>query len=126
MGTDITMAEDESERGSVSTGSFDARMEDPNVRLRGFPNPVKAGTNSVSIQFNVPTRLEGSSVRLQVFDVSGRMVRNVLDEVRPAGLHTTSWDLRGESGGSVPSGIYFYRLQVGAEQKIQRILVMAK
>jgi hypothetical protein len=106
----------------VNSGSFNAGMEDPTVRLLAFPNPVRS--NSTTIQYNVPSRLSDSRVSIEVFDVSGRLVRNLLQETKPSGRHTTTWDLRNDRGVSVSAGIYFYRLKVDSEQKIQRLLVI--
>jgi hypothetical protein len=48
-------------------------------------------------------------VRLQIFDVSGRVLQTVLNESRAAGEHQVRWDGR-SSSGKVPAGVYFARL----------------
>ena len=40
----------------------------------------------------------------------GQEVTKIIDQQLPAGVHTMSWDGRGQSGNRVASGIYFYRL----------------
>ena len=42
----------------------------------------------------------------------GRLVRRLLEERAPAGTHETIWDHRDDSGRTMPSGVYFYRLTV--------------
>jgi len=45
------------------------------------------------------------TVRLEVFDIQGRQVRRLVDEVGEPGVHEAHWDATG-----LPSGLYFYRL----------------
>ena len=42
----------------------------------------------------------------------GRLVRRLLEERSSAGTHETIWDHRDDSGRTMPSGVYFYRLSV--------------
>lgn len=55
-------------------------------------------------------------VALDVFDIRGRHVRNVVDGQLPAGNYANvySWDGRDESGRPMNSGTYFYRLRTGS------------
>ncbi len=62
---------------------------------------------------------------LAMFDVSGRRVRTLLDDVRVQGSVRPRWDLRDDSGRRVPSGVYLARLVVdGQPQSERRIVVM--
>jgi len=111
-----------------STGSgtgpavVNTTFEIRDVMLQAFPNPVQGPSSA--IRYAVPNHLDNAEVELNVFDVSGRLVRNLVDDKRPTGLYEISWDLRDESGAGVAAGVYFYRLKVGSEQKITRLLVM--
>jgi len=58
---------------------------------------------------------EGADVRLQVFDVSGRLLTTLVDGYRPAGEHEVAWD-GSTSTGPMPSGVYFARAQTRSEQ----------
>jgi ASPIC and UnbV/FG-GAP-like repeat len=57
-------------------------------------------------------------VSLRVFDVTGATVSTLVDEWRPAGRH----HVRFAPGASVPSGVYFCRLQVGDVERTVRLL----
>jgi uncharacterized repeat protein (TIGR01451 family) len=92
------------------------------VTLDAFPNPVQ-GDNG-TIRFNVPTRYADKHVEVNLFDVSGRLVRRLVDEPRPAGLQTAHWDLRNDSGQRITAGIYFTRLRVASEEKVIRLMVL--
>jgi hypothetical protein len=71
------------------------------------PNPFRDGTG---IHFQL-----GSSqglVRISVFDVGGRLVREIFSGSLTAGSHEYQWDGRNEQGLKSPGGIYFIRLQI--------------
>jgi YVTN family beta-propeller protein len=80
----------------------------PAARLmQNAPNPFNPST---VIPYEVG---RAGKVSLHVFDVSGRMVRKLVDQNLPAGNHTARWDGRDDQGRAVASGRYFYRLRVG-------------
>ena len=58
---------------------------------------------------------DGADVRLQLFDVSGRLLTTLVDGYRSAGEHEVAWD-GGSSHGPMPSGVYFARVQTPTEQ----------
>jgi len=79
---------------------------------QNYPNPFNAGT-VISYQLSVISNQKTQRVTLKVYDVRGREVRTLVDEPQSAGIHRIGWDGRDEGGGELPSGVYFYRLQVG-------------
>jgi alpha-glucosidase (family GH31 glycosyl hydrolase) len=78
-----------------------ARLEGFNLR-QNFPNPFNPST---SIEYSVPER---SHVRILVFDILGREIQEVLNEMVEPGLHKAEWNPEGVAGG-----IYFYRMEAG-------------
>lgn len=68
------------------------------------PNPFNPTT---TLSYDIP---RAGRVQLRVFDVSGRLVRNLVDRSQADGRHTIDWDGRSDWGDPVVSGIYFYRL----------------
>jgi hypothetical protein len=68
------------------------------------PNPV---SNSTSISFSL---LNAGDVRLDIFDVSGRLVRALDSGHKSAGTHQVSWNGRDDSGSRLANGVYYYRL----------------
>ena len=71
------------------------------------PNPFNPST---TISFSLATE---SAVELSIFDVHGRTIRTLVNETRTAGAHVANWDGTAEGGVAAPSGIYYYRLEVG-------------
>ena len=52
-------------------------------------------------------------VKLRIFDVSGRLVRSLVDSNQPAGPHVAVWDGKDDGGRGVASGHYFARIEAG-------------
>lgn len=103
--------------GAASSPSASAEEPGlPNRRLHGpHPNPMFHSTS-----FVVDLAAE-SAVRLEVFDLAGRRVGTLVDEVRPAGRHTVTWDGRTDSGLRAPAGVYFARFLAGGVAETRRI-----
>jgi len=79
-------------------------------RLAGIaPNPVAAaaGSGSARIQYELP---RATHVRLDVYDVRGARLRRLVDEVRPAGASSATWDGRDDRGRAARAGLYFVHL----------------
>jgi len=86
----------------------------PNV-----PNPFNPRTR---IRFDMPIP---AAARLTIYDVSGRLVRKLIDDPKyPAGRHEIVWDGRSESGGEVRSGVYFYKLHAGDERRTRKMVLV--
>lgn len=82
------------------------------------PNPFNPAT---TIRFSLAAE---SAVRLDVFDVTGRLVRTLADGRLAAGAHAVAWDGRDRRGGRVASGIYLYRLITPAERAERKMVLL--
>ena len=78
-----------------------------------YPNPFNPTT---IIKYEIP---EGSLVLLKVYDILGRVIRTLVNEYQDAGYKEVSFD-----ASAIPSGIYFYRLQVGKYTDVKRMLLV--
>jgi len=82
------------------------------------PNPFGVGT---AIRFRVPAK---SNVRLEIFDVSGRLVRVLAEGEYAAGAHAVHWDRRDGSGKPVSAGVYLYRLDAGSYREQKKMVLV--
>ncbi|MFA4923299.1 MAG: LamG-like jellyroll fold domain-containing protein, partial [Ignavibacteriaceae bacterium] len=94
-------------------------VEDEDINLREFnlnqnyPNPFNPETK-LSYQLPVSGR-----VSLKVFDILGREVATLVDEVKEAGTYDVSF-----SGKAFASGAYFYKFQSGNYVKIKKMILL--
>jgi hypothetical protein len=85
---------------------------------QNFPNPFNPSTQ---IRFSLP---ENQRVRLEVFDVIGRLVATIVDREMQTGNYTVSWEGLDANGVKVTSGIYLYRLQAGSYSAIKKMILL--
>ncbi len=77
---------------------------------QNFPNPFNPSTK---IQFAIP--VEGK-VSLKVFDLTGREIANLVNEVKAPGNYEAIFN-----GANVASGVYFYRINVSGDKKYESV-----
>jgi len=80
---------------------------------QNFPNPFNPTT---TIRYRLPTT---EHVTLEVFDILGRPIAGLVNEVRPPGTYTVNWDASG-----MVSGMYLCRLHVGSFLDTKRLLLL--
>lgn len=88
-----------------------------------YPNPfsISSGLTTVRIPYGLP---ETSDVQVQIYDVLGRLTKQIMHTRQSAGSYETLWDGRNERGELVTSGVYFAILQTDAQQRrTQKIIV---
>jgi hypothetical protein len=74
-----------------------------------YPNPFNPVT---TIKFAVQAP---ATVKLQIFNMKGELVRTLADGELSRGLYEKRWNGHDDTGRQVASGLYFYRLQIGAK-----------
>jgi phospholipase C len=85
-------------------------------RVQTQPNPFRLSTD---FRFEAPA---GEPVTIDIYDPRGQFVARIHDGVGP-GL--ARWDGRDASGHRVPAGVYFYRLKVGGELFVDKMVVLS-
>ncbi|MCI0452980.1 MAG: T9SS type A sorting domain-containing protein, partial [Candidatus Latescibacteria bacterium] len=85
-----------------------------------------AGQNPTSHAASLGFKTETDGpVRIDVFDVRGARVRTIVDDSRRAkGIYSETWDLRGDRGQTVSSGVYFVRMQAAGTVLTRRVTVV--
>jgi len=94
----------------VPSGAMAAAVAVDDIdQLSNHPNPFNPHT---TITYAMPA---DGIVRLQIYDLRGRLVRTLVDETASAGWHEVSWNGRDMSGDEVSSGVYLTRLEAGGD-----------
>jgi hypothetical protein len=86
---------------------------------QNFPNPFNPSTR---ITYQLPI---SSDVRLDIFDMLGRRVTTLVNERQPAGAYSVNFNATSISGGgSLASGVYFYKLQSGTFIETKKMMLV--
>lgn len=85
---------------------------------QNYPNPFNGET---IISFRT---LERQRTTITIYNILGEEVRKLKDEIAPAGEYKTVWNGTGNNGVSLPSGVYFIRMQSNrSNQFIKAVLI---
>lgn len=76
---------------------------------------------TTTIRFDLP---QPETVRLEVFDLSGRRVVKLRDAWTPAGRHSLDWNLGDANGAPVRPGAYVCRLTAGSFRAHRKLVVL--
>ncbi len=85
---------------------------------QNYPNPFNPAT---TIEYNVPSR---SQVTVEIFNVLGQKIRTLVDETKPAGKYSITWDGDDLNGQAVSTGIYLYRFQTDDIVKTKKMILL--
>ncbi len=87
-----------------------------NLQLfKNTPNPFKAAT---TIRFAVPKSEQALTVQLRIFDLRGRLVKTLINELTMGGNYSLQWDATDKQGSPVGTGFYIAILKVGTKTKM--------
>jgi len=86
--------------------------------LPASPNPARDGAR---LELDLPA---ATLVRVAVYDLAGRRIRELSRGLLPAGRRVLVWDLRNDAGARVGPGLYYYRVSLGARQETGRLVVV--
>jgi len=81
--------------------------------FQNYPNPFNPETK---IEYQIPTI---SHVTIKVFDLLGREVVTLVNDEKPAGKYSVTWDASG-----LASGVYFYRFKSGGFSETKRLILL--
>ena len=88
------------------------------VLLPNYPNPFNLQTR---FRFFVP---KSQTVRADIFDVNGRLVRTLANGQIARGWHSLTWNGYGKNGKIVHSGIYFLRLKTLSQTRTVKVMLL--
>jgi len=104
----------------TSTDGDDEEFQNPSAYAlsQNYPNPYNPVTQ---ITYRLP---QPGVVSLKIYNVQGQLVRTLVNEYKPAGTHSISWNGKSDLGMGVSSGIYFYRIQAGNFTETKRMILL--
>jgi hypothetical protein len=88
------------------------------VLSQNYPNPFNPST---TIAYNIS---KPGKVALTIYNVKGQKVRSLVNEIKPIGHYTVTWDGLSENGTKVGSGVYFYRLENNGKSMTRKMVVL--
>jgi hypothetical protein len=88
------------------------------IAVTNSPNPFNPVT---AITFSLPAAGKAS---VDVFNLRGQLVKNLLDERMSAGEHTATWNGSDDRGANCASGIYFTRVRVGNDIQYHKMTLL--
>ena len=94
-------------------GGYPGRETDQDILLENYPNPFNPVT-SISYQISA-----AGHVTLKVYDILGREVSTLVEEVKDAGRYDVTFD-----GSRLSSGVYFYRLTAPGMNQVKKMLMV--
>jgi len=85
---------------------------------QSYPNPFNPST---AVRFSLS---KDGPVVVRIFDASGQLVKTLLDEKRKSGFHTLYWNGTNDGGDTVPSEVYFLRVESGKEVAVRKLTLV--
>jgi len=93
----------------------------PPTQTQLFPNYPNPFNSTTTIKFYLP---QSGKIKLSVYNVKGQLVKILLAAYLGAGEYTLRWNGTDDQNREVSSGIYFYRLQIGRDETVQRMILL--
>jgi len=102
---------------SVKWNGEEVRPEQSRL-FQNYPNPFNPVT---VIHYELS---KANHVALKIFDVLGREIAILVNEYKPPGTYTVTWDGSNGPGGKVGSGSYFCRMVTGSFVEVRQMLLL--
>ena len=88
---------------------------------QSYPNPF----NPVAvIEFTIGSDHPSSHITLRIYNITGQLVKTLVDEEKTPGTYTITWDGRNNSNEEVASGVYFYDLKSDKLRESKRMVLI--
>ncbi len=104
---------------SASSSAETSPAASPGSLTDAWPNPFSGLT---TIRYRLSS---DGPVELAIYDMTGRKVRTLVNELQPSGSHQVDWNGQDDRGDEVGSGIYFYTLRVKGTVESRRLVLFS-
>jgi hypothetical protein len=88
------------------------------ILYRSYPNPFKSQT---AIRYSL---FAENKVSLSIYDISGRLVKTLVNQNQTSDIYSISWNGRDNKGRTVAQGVYFFRLKTDDFSETNRMLLI--
>lgn len=102
---------------SVPVTTINEITDNRNNLLQNYPNPFNSVT---TISYSIEST---THVQLAIYDIAGRVVKTLVDEIQSAGNHSVVWNSTNTSNQEVASGTYFYQLLVNGKATVKKLIL---
>jgi len=85
---------------------------------QNYPNPFNPTT---TIRYDLP---EATNVQVVIYDLLGRQVIKLVNELQDAGYRSIKWNGQNSSGHTISTGIYFYQIKAGKNSSIKKMVLL--
>jgi hypothetical protein len=88
------------------------------VLYQNYPNPFNPVT---TIEYAIP---EAVNVNIVIYDIMGRQVKTLLNELQEPGYRSIKWSSTNDAGELVSTGVYFYMISAGHHHQVKKMLLI--
>jgi len=104
---------------TAANGQESATSLPENFRVsQNYPNPFNAQT---VIRYQVP---QPGTIRITIYNLKGQHIKTVVERAHQTGQFQTIWNGKNSAGKSVPSGVYFYKLETNGFSEAKKMLLL--
>jgi hypothetical protein len=86
--------------------------------FQNYPNPFNPVT---TIEYAIP---EAVNVNIVIYDIMGRQVKTLLNELQEPGYRSIKWSSTNDAGELVSTGVYFYMISAGQHHSVKKMLLI--
>jgi len=95
-----------------------APIPDEFALFQNYPNPFNPVT---TIEYAIP---EAVNVNIVIYDIMGRQVKTLLNELQEPGYRSIKWSSTNDAGELVATGVYFYMISAGQHHSVKKMLLI--
>ena len=85
---------------------------------QNYPNPFNPVT---TLRYDLP---EQANVNIIIYDMLGRQVRTLINQIQDAGIKSVQWDATDSFGKPVSAGIYLYQIHAGDFVQTRKMVLL--
>jgi hypothetical protein len=86
-----------------------------------FPNPIRT---MATIRYALPWSAKGIPVKIEIFDIRGRLITRLVNKTQMAGYYSVNWNVSQSNSNRIATGVMLLRLKAGKQVKNQVLRIM--